>query len=273
VTGAAGFQRAVVALIVFAGLLVGVETHQPWLEAHGAWFAGLDRAVLTLFCLELGLRIGGHGRRPWRFFADGWNVFDAAIVLVCLLPMHTGFAAVFRLVRVLRVLRLVTALPRLQLLVGALIKSLPSMSYVVLLLALLFYVYAVGGVALFAAGDPESFGNLARAGLTLFQVVTMEGWTDLMRRQFEAHPSMVLPVVYFVSFILVGTMIILNLFIGVIVNGMDEARREMAEEERRRHLAATGRTTAGDDVARLRRGLAEMQDALAGLERRVRRGE
>ncbi len=270
VTGAEWFQRAVIGLIVFAGLLVGAETHRPWMEAHGALFHALDRWILGLFVLELVLRIAAQGRRPWRFFLDPWNCFDAVIVGVCLLPFHTEFAAVLRLVRVLRVLRLVTAVPRLQLLVGALIKSVPSMSYVALLLTLLFYVYAVAGVALFAAGDPDHFGTLGRAGLTLFQVVTMEGWTDLMHAQFAAYPGRVVPVLYFLTFILIGTMIILNLFIGVIVNGMDEARQEMADEERERHQAETGRTTAGDDVATLREQLAAMQEGLAALERKLR---
>lgn len=269
-TARPGFQHAVIGLILFAGLLVGAETHRPWMESHGSIFHALDRVVLTLFVAELALRIAAHGRWPWKFFLDPWNCFDAVIVGVCLMPAHTEFAAVLRLVRVLRVLRLVTAVPRLQLLVGALIKSVPSMSYVALLLSLLFYVYAVGGVALFAAGDPDNFGNLPRAALTLFQVVTMEGWNDFMFAQFDEYPSRLVPVGYFVSFILIGTMIILNLFIGVIVNGMDEARQEMAEEERERHVAETGKTAASDDVAALREQLANLQDGLGALERRLR---
>jgi voltage-gated sodium channel len=270
VTGATWFQRAVIGLILFAGLLVGAETHRPWMEAHAELFHTLDRVVLAIFVGELALRIGAQGRRPWRFFRDPWNVFDAVIVGVCLLPFHTEFAAVLRLVRVLRVLRLVTALPRLQLLVGALIKSVPSMSYVALLLSLLFYVYAVAGVAVFGAGDPAHFGTLPNAALTLFQVVTMEGWTEIMHLQFVAYPGRILPVVYFLSFILLGTMIMLNLFIGVIVNGMDEARQEMADDERERHLARTGHTTAGDDIAALRAQLAAMQEGLGALERRLK---
>lgn len=269
-TGAAWFQRAVIGLILFAGLLVGAETHRPWMEAHGGVFHALDWMVLTLFLGELALRIGAHGTRPWRFFTDGWNVFDAVIVGVCLLPLDTEFAAVLRLVRVLRVLRLVTAVPRLQLLVGALIKSLPSMSYVALLLSVLFYVYAVAGVALFAESDPARFGSLPDAALTLFQIVTMEAWAEIMHAQFGAYPSRLLPVGYFLSFILLGTMIILNLFIGVIVNGMDEARQEMADEERERHMATTGRTTATDDVAALRAQLSAMQEGLVALERRLK---
>ena len=270
VTGAPWFQRAVIALILFAGLLVGAETHRPWMAAYGEHFHRLDRLVLALFVGELALRIGAHGSRPWRFLRDPWNVFDAVIVGVCLLPFHTEFAAVLRLVRVLRVLRLVTAVPRLQLLVGALIKSIPSMTYVALLLSLVFYVYAVAGVAVFGAGDPTHFGTLPSAALTLFQVVTMEGWTDIMHAQFEAYPGRVLPVAYFLSFILLGTMIILNLFIGVIVNGMDEARQEMADEERARHRAETGQTTPSDDVATLRAQLAAVQESLSALERRLK---
>ncbi len=270
ITGAPWFHRAVIGLIVFAGLLVGVETYAPWMQAYGHVFHALDRMVLAVFLVELALRIGAHGRRPWRFFSDPWNVFDAVIVGVCLLPFETEFAAVLRLVRVLRVLRLVSSVPRLQLLVGALIKSVPSMSYVGLLLSLLFYVYAVAGVAVFAEGDPEHFGTLPAAGLTLFQVVTMEGWVEVMQAQFGAYPNQVIPVLYFLSFILLGTMIILNLFIGVIVGGMDEARQEMADEERQRHLETTGRTTAADDAAALRKQLSAMQDGLSALERKLK---
>ncbi len=269
-TARAGFQHAVIGLIVFAGLLVGAETHRPWMEAYGPIFHALDRVVLALFVAELAIRIAAYGRWPWKFFLDPWNCFDAVIVGVCLLPGHTEFAAVLRLVRVLRVLRLVTAVPRLQLLVLALIKSVPSMSYVAILLSLLFYVYAVGGVALFGEGDPESFGSLPRAALTLFQVVTMEGWNEFLFAQFDEYPSRLVPVVYFVSFILIGTMIILNLFIGVIVNGMDEARQDIAEEERARHIQKTGRTAPSDDVAALRAQLAKLQDGLGSLERRLR---
>ena len=125
-------------------------------------------------------------------------------------------------------------------------------------------------MALFGAGDPDHFGSLGRAALTLFQVVTMEGWTELMHAQFTAYPGRFVPVTYFLTFILVGTMIILNLFIGVIVNGMDEARQEMADEERERNVAEKGRASVNDDVSTLRARLAEMQDGLAALERRLR---
>jgi voltage-gated sodium channel len=264
------FQRFVLGLIVFAGLLVGIETDAGIMARWGDVLHAVDRVVLALFVGELVLRIGAHGRRPWVFLKDPWNVFDFLIVAVCLLPFHTQFAAVLRLARVLRVLRLVTAVPKLQILVGALLKSIPSMSYVALLLSLLFYVYAVVGVTLFGRTDPAHFGSLGAAALTLFQTVTLEGWADILRTQIDTLGSKAVPVIYFVSFILLGTMIMLNLLIGVIVNGMDEARQEMEDSARERHVARDGEPTVTDDLVALQRQTVQLQEALAALQRRLK---
>ena len=266
-----GFRRLVLAAIFAAGALAGLETHEGIVADYGRLLRALDGVVLAVFVLEIVCKVGAHGRRPWIYFRDPWNVFDFAVVAVCLLPSQAEQAAVFRLARVLRVLRLVTAVPRLQLLVAALLRSLPSMSYVALLLAVLFYVYAVLGVSAFRQTDPAHFGSLGGAALTLFQVVTLEGWADVMRIQLEAGKSVAATVAYFVSFILLGTMVTLNLLIGVIVNGMDEARQKMEDEERARHLAAEGEASREDDVVVLRRRVAELDAALAGLQRRLRR--
>lgn len=264
------FQRAVLGLIVLAGVLVGLETNAGLVARFGGWLEVVDRVVLILFGLELVLRIGACGRQPWRFFADPWNVFDFAIVAVCVLPIDAQYSAVLRLARVLRVLRLITAVPRLQLLVNALLRSLPSMSYVALLLCVLFYVYAVLGVGLFGRADPAHFGSLGASGLTLFQIVTLEGWADIMREQLEAGSSPALTIGYFVSFILLGTMITLNLLIGVIVTGMDEARQEMDDEDRERQRAGAAAPSPADDVAALRRQVDELQQALGALQRRLK---
>jgi voltage-gated sodium channel len=264
------FQRLVLALILMAGALVGLETSPQLMQAWGPWFRWIDSLVLTLFVLELLIRIGAYGPRPWRFFTESWNVFDFVIVTLSLLPFTGHTFAVLRLARVLRVLRLITAVPRLQILVGALLKSLPSMSYVGLLLALLFYVYAVVGVKFFGPLDPGNFGNLGRAAMTLFEIVTLEGWVDILERQLELHASPFVPVTYFVTFILIGTMVVLNLLIGVIVNGMDEARREMEHEDRLRHQATLGKVTVQDDVAALQRQVQALQDSLAALRHRLK---
>jgi len=266
ITESSFFHRLVVSVILFAGLLVGLETHAGLVARIGGVLHLLDRVVLGFFVIELALRIAACGRRPWTYFRDPWNVFDFMVVAVCLLPFPTGFAAVLRLARVLRVLRLVTALPRLQILVGALLKSVPSMGYVVMLLGLHFYVYAVIGVTFFSAADPEKFGGLGRAVLTLFEVVTLEGWVDVMDAQIKGLGSAWIPVAYFVSFILLGTMIMLNLLIGVIVNGMSEAREETEDAAR---AARGGRPAVVDDLADLRRQVKALGEGIAALQRRI----
>jgi len=260
----------VLSVIVFAGLLVGIETDAAIMARAGDLLQALDRMVLGFFVIELTLRLTAHGTRPWRFFMDPWNVFDFVIVAVCLLPFHTQFAAVLRLARVLRVLRLVTAIPRLQILVGALLKSIPSMGYVALLLSLHFYVYAVVGVSFFSGTDSENFGSLGRAALTLFEVVTLEGWVDVMDTQIAGLGSSFIPVTYFISFILLGTMIMLNLLIGVIVNGMDEAREETEDVARSLEIATTGRPSLEDELVALHREADRLSESIGALQRRVR---
>ena len=266
----AAFQRFVLGLILIAGVLVGPETNAGLMAQLGPWLVAADRTVLALFVGELLVRLAAHGSRPWRFFRDPWNVSDFAIVAFCLLPLEAEYSAVLRLVRVLRVLRLITALPRLQILVTALLKSIPSMAYVGVRLAVLFYVYAVVGVSLFGRADPGHFGSLGALALSLFQIVTLDGWADIMRTQLTAGTGTILTVGYFISFILLGTMITLKLLIGVIVTGMEEARQEREDEERRIRLADTGTPSPADDDANLRKPVDTFQQSLTALQRRLR---
>lgn len=239
------FHRFITTVILFAAVLVGVETSPGLVARFGPLLHLLDQVVLGVFILEIVLKMGAEGSRPWRYFRDPWNVFDFLIVAVVLLPIHTQYVTVLRLARLLRVLRLVHALPRLQLLVAALLKSIPSMGYVALLLFMVFYIYGVAGVFLFGKNDPFRFGDLPTALVTLFQVATAEEWVQTLNTQrygctVEGYAGrealctqpMTYPVLaplYFISFILMGTMVILNLFIGVIMNGMEEAGKELSE--------------------------------------------
>ena len=278
------FQTFIVGVILAAGALVGLETYPALNQRFGAWFRGMDHLILGIFVGEMLLKIGAQGRRSWQFFRDPWNCFDFFIVSVCFLPLDGQYLAVLRLARVLRVLRLVTALPRLQLLVGALLKGLPSMGYVGLLLLLLFYIYAVIGVFLFGVNDPARFGSLSTALLSLFQVVTLDNWTDMLYSQMSGSPAagnrgnLTSPearpfaaVVYFISFILLGTMIMLNLFIGVIISGMQETQREADSAERERHSAQLHHTTLGDELKLLERQLDQFQGQLQALRLRAER--
>lgn len=230
ITDSLPFRATIIATIVFAGVLAGIETNAAIVASHRPLLHALDTIVLCIFIIEVILKAAAHGLRPWRYFNDGWNVFDFIIVVLCLLPMDAQFAVVLRLGRTLRLLRLVSALPKLQLLVGALIKSFSSMGYVGLLLGLMFYIYAITGVHLFGGHDKEHFGSLSKAFLTLFQTITLDDWKFLFTS--AAGPSPALAAAYFVSFILLGTMIMLNLFIGIIMNSMAEMHAELDEQVR-----------------------------------------
>ena len=281
------FQYGILAVIVLAAALVGLETSRSLVESHGGLLHTLDAIVLWIFVVEAGLKILRHGWRWYRYFGDGWNVFDFTIVVVCFIPAAGPYAAVLRLARVLRARRRVTALPKLQLRVGSLRKSIPSLAYVGILLAVLFYIYGVLGVFIFRGNDPVHFNNLSTALLTLFRVVTLEDWTDVMYIQMygsDAYPgyadfaqahlreaSRALPIVsaaYFVSFVLLGTMIMLNLFIGVIINSMDEAQAEREAEERRQHMEHSGETTVGDEITLIEHELEKIARRLGQLRRR-----
>ncbi len=223
------FHGTIIAVILFAAVLVGIETDASLVARHSALLHTLDAAVLAIFIGEIALKIVAHGPRPLDYFRDGWNVFDFTIVALCVLPVGGPFASVLRLVRTLRLLRLVTALPKLQLLVGALLKSLSSMGYVSLLLGLIFYIYAITGIHLFGRQAPEHFGSLPLALMSLFQMITLDNWSDLFGAARAAAP--IAATAYFVSFILLGTMIMLNLFIGVIMNSMSEMHAELDHQK------------------------------------------
>jgi voltage-gated sodium channel len=235
VVEATWFKNLSLGLIVLSAAILGLETSASIRSDYGTLLHQIERAIVWLFALELTLRIAAHGSQWPKFFASGWNVFDFVVVALCFMPAVGQFSAVARLARILRALRLFSFLPNLQLLIEALLRSFASMGYVALLLSLVFYVYGVLGVGLFGSVDPERFGSLGSAVLTLFQVLTLEAWVDVMAPHRPEYP-LGAPL-YFVSFILLGTMIVLNLFIGVIVNGMSEAQSEMAKEKAKREHA------------------------------------
>ncbi|HSL60262.1 MAG TPA: ion transporter [Desulfotignum sp.] len=267
IEAASWFHNGIIGVIVFAGLLVGLETYPAVVSGYGPLLHTLDVLVLSIFSVEILIKLIARYPRPQQFFTDPWNVFDFVIVAACFLPFAVKYAMVLRILRLLRVLRLIRAIPRLQIVVEALLKSLPSMGYVSILLFVLFYVYAVMGTFLFAGNDPIHFGTLQASFLSLFRIVTLEDWTDIMYTQiygcavygFEPYSELctdpvafpIVSPVYFVSFVLLGTMIFLNLFIGVIVNGMDEARKQH-EAELKLQMAKLGKPVdAAAEIERL----------------------
>ena len=258
------FEGFILVMTICAGILIGMETSPELMRDYGHLLHALDHLILWTFTVEILLKMAAEGKKFWRFFYDGWHVFDFIIVSVSILPLffpgiHTEFFAVFRLARILRVVRLIEELPKLQRLVHALLTSLPSMSYVALLLVLHFYVYAVTGVTLFGSHAQENFGSLPVAMVTLFQIITGDGWADIMRALIHEHylPSPVI-VFYFISFIVLGAMILLNLFIGIITSEMAEIKAE-EDKARFRKEREQGHILIEDTIAQLEEHLQKLK--------------
>jgi voltage-gated sodium channel len=249
------FEPVMIGLILFNAVLIGLETSKPFVEAHGHWLHLGNDVILVIFMAEVALKLAAVAPRFGLYFGSGWNLFDFAVVALSLIPATGEYALVARLVRVLRVLRLVSAVPQLRLIVATLVRSIPSMGHVVLLMSIVLYIYAVTGFHLFHEHDAENWGTLGAALLTLFQIVTLEGWVDVMDTAREAHPW---SWIYFVSFVLIGTFVMLNLFIAVVINNLEASKTAELEELR-------DPVTHEEVLGELKR----TRDALADLQRRL----
>jgi voltage-gated sodium channel len=277
------FEPFIIMVIIAAGVLVGLETSPGIVEQFGGLLHTVDKLILGIFIVEIIVKMGAESPRPFNYFRNGWNVFDFTIVAVCLLPSTGPWVTVVRLARILRAARLVSQIPRLQVLIGALLKSLPSMAYVSILLGLFFYVYAVMGTFLFRENDPGHFGDLGRSMTSLFRVVTLEDWTDIMYTAF--HGSHVYPAqgpipqgpnphafgywgtFFFLSFVIIGAMVMINLFVGVMVNSLSQA--EADELRKKLHIDTAEKTEQALEakMVSIESELAELRRLLKTLKR------
>jgi voltage-gated sodium channel len=216
------FQRAVIGLILLNAVTLGLETSDSVMESHGGLLYAVDKVLLWLFTLELALRIFAF---RGRFFRDPWGLFDFLVVAIAWMPA-TGPLSVLRALRVLRVLRLVSVVPSLRNVVEAMLAALPGMGSIVLLMLLIFYVFAVMATKLFGATQGEAFGSLGASLFTLFQLMTLDDWANIVKPAMEESPY---ALVFFLPFIIVSTFVVLNLFIGVIVESIQTLRDQRIE--------------------------------------------
>lgn len=226
------FTSTIIALIIVNAIIVGLETYPNLYSEHKNWFYFMDNILLWIFTVEIALRFIAAG--PKRFFTNSWNWFDFIIVAAGHIFVGAHFVTVLRILRVLRVLRAISVIPSLRKLVDALLLTIPALGNIMILMSIIFYIFAVIGTMLFKEVAPEYFGNLQLSLLTLFQVVTLESWASgVMRPIFAEVPWSWL---YFVIFILVGTFIVFNLFIGVIVSNVEKANAEDEIDETKEEL-------------------------------------
>jgi voltage-gated sodium channel len=249
------FQRTVIVLIVFNAITLGLETSARMEAEYGGLLHVLDRATLAVFVAELGLRVYGYG---WAFFRDPWSIFDTLVIGIALVPA-AGPLSVLRTLRVLRVLRLVSAVPSMRRVVAGLLAAVPGMASVASLLALVIFVAGVMSTKLFGGIAPEYFGDLGTTLFTLFQIMTGEAWPDIARVVMAAAP---LAWIFFVIYILVSSFAVLNLFIAVVVSGMeDQVTADLAEaEERNAEAQARSDALILEEVRALRAEVAELRN-------------
>ncbi len=220
------FERGILVLIIINAMTLGLETSDTVTRAIGPILTALDRVILAVFVLELGMRLWVYRTG---FFRDLWRNFDLLIIVIALLPA-SGNLSILRALRILRVLRVVGMMPSLRRVVGGLVASLPGMGSITLLLALVFYIFSVMATNLYGDAFPQWFGTLGRSAYSLFQIMTLESWSmGIVRPVLVIFPF---AWIFFVVFIICTTFTVLNLFIGIIVSAMQAEHEDAANAER-----------------------------------------
>ncbi|MCC6808429.1 MAG: ion transporter [Deltaproteobacteria bacterium] len=258
-TESPAFQRAVAGVIVFCAGLVGFERTTRARTIPQSYFDAADLFFGCVFLVELLLRFWADGPRRfftlWRlrpravgqgrfsfarldFDEHGfWNYFDATIVIASFLTLfghlfeHPEFLFVVRLFRIFRVLRLLEVSDKMRIIEKRIVAVIPTVFTFIMLLGILVYIYAVLGSHLFGDDSVSYFATADAAFLTMFQILTLDGWSEVMRSLLPTHPW--LAPMYFISFIMLTAIISLNVFIAALGNEMEfEMAKEMTDEMR-----------------------------------------
>ena len=243
------FQSLVLFLIIANAIILGAETFAGVKSVFGGGLAIADRVIVWAFVVEIAMRIYAEGSD---YIKKGWNVFDFVIVSISLLAATSGLAAL-RAFRVLRVLRVITVIPRMRVVVSALLDSIPGIASVGVVLALIIYVFAVIAANLYGEAHPDLFGDVFAAMYTLFQVMTLEGWPDIAARLGETHQR---SWIFFLTFLLIATFTMLNLFVAIVVRVIEEDSDELMSAQT--NLVREEIRALREDVAASRREIADI---------------
>lgn len=221
------FETFVIFVIIFSALLIGAKTYDiP--SGTLSFLLALDWAVTLFFLAEILVRMIAEGSLR-AFFSKGWNIFDFIIVVASLIPVEDSEAALLgRLLRVFRVLRLVSIIPELRVLLNAFIQAIPRMGYVSLLMFVIFYIYAAVGSMFFHHINEPLWSNITVSMLTLFRVATFEDWTDVMYETMAVYP---LSWAYYLSFIFIVAFVFLNMMIGIVLETLQREHEAYDKEQ------------------------------------------
>lgn len=224
------FEGFVIVIIITSALLIGAKTYDisPFVSKI---IIVADLAITAFFLTELIIRFLGEEKKA-DFFKQAWNIFDSIIVIASLVPIENSEMALLgRLIRVFRVLRMVSIIPEMRLLLDSLLKALPQLGYVVALMFIIFYIYAAIGSMFFAEINPQLWGDISISMLTLFRVMTFEDWTDVM---YETMAVYSLSWLFYLTFIFFTAFAFLNMVIGIVVNTLHEESDRIKLQEQGR---------------------------------------
>jgi voltage-gated sodium channel len=258
------FQALIISVILANAVVLGLETYDSLDDEVGGLLHTLNSVFLGVFTVEVAIRVFAYGRRPQEFFRSGWNVFDFVVVGAAYLPFVRESVTLLRMARLLRIARLLSVIPGLRIVVLGIARSLAPIGGMAALTFFVLYLYGMLGWLWFGDHDPDRFGNIGQSLLTLFQVLTLEGWNDVLDTEMQLTSW---AWVYFVSFVLIGTFVVLNVVIAIIVNSMDEVRAMELEQERKELVAAA--LSDGEPDRLLKERLDALREAIDDLERSI----
>lgn len=258
----AAVRNSILGVIIFNAVTLGMSTSHTITAQIGDLLAVIDRVVIAIFVAELLLKFFAY---RMAFFKNAWNIFDLLVVSVGLLPDKSGLSAL-RGLRVIRALRLLSVVPQMRAVVQALLDALPGMGAVIIMLSIVYYVFAVMATLMYGSAFDEWFGTLGRSLYSLFQIMTLESWSmGIVRPVMIEFPT---AWVFFVPFIIITAFSVLNLFIGLLVNTMQSAVEDEAEQEfeKLRDLIRSENEDVGAHVQEMHQELKALRAELAELK-------
>lgn len=248
--GTTGFEYTIIAIVIGNSVLLGMGTSPSLVQDYGDLMNLGNQVALGVFIVEALFKMVALAPRSHRYFQDGWNIFDFSVIVLALVPATGEFALIFRL---LRILRLISIVEGLRVIVTTLLRSIVSVANIGLMMAIIVYIYAILGSLIFQEHDPDRWHNIGVSALTLFSIITLEAWVDVMETAMELHP---LAWTYFVSFIIVSSFVTINMFIAVIISNWDRAHADRGEDS----------SVSREDILR---EIRETQETLLRLEKRL----
>jgi voltage-gated sodium channel len=256
------FEAGMLAVILLNAVVLGLETFEDVERDAGDLLHALDKVFLGIFTVELLIRLTAAGWRPREFFGSGWNAFDFVVVTASFVPGLD--ASVLRIVRLARVVRVVRFLPDLRVIVSAVAASVPGVASLAVGTALLVYVYGMLGWLIFDTHDPDNYGDVAQSMLTFFVMLTLENLPDNLEMG-QTLSAWTVP--FFISYVLLASFLVFNLFIGIVLNSMEEARAadHRAQRQKEREAAAASESTEDDAIVAVEDRIDELRAALDAL--------